>query len=80
MYWQDSIRKDGRSHGRGESSLTLLSKVTKIESIRLYVEGFGWVDSNGYHDPPLNEEIFLQLAKNGNVHILVDWLPRSYNY
>jgi len=74
MYWQDNTRRDNRSYGRGTSLVTVLSKVTILESYRMFIEGEGWIAPNSYTDLPLNTEIFLTLAENGDSRFLVDWL------
>lgn len=74
MYWQDSVRRDFRSYGRGTSFTTVLSSVIIIEDYRMFVEGSGWINPNGYQDLPLNTQIFLTIAENGESRFLVDWL------
>lgn len=54
--------------------MTVLSKVTILESYRMFIEGEGWIAPNSYTDLPLNTEIFLTLAENGDSRFLVDWL------
>lgn len=78
-YWQDTSRRDGRAYGRGARLLTIFSEVSVLESYRTLIDGYGWVNPNGF-DLPLNTQIFvvLSIADDGRGTV-IDWLEPGHN-
>lgn len=74
MNTNDAQREDGRVWGRGTKLKTIKSVVTKVEQYRIHIQDFGWVTPNGFQDIPLNKELYITLAKNGESWLFADWI------